>query len=316
MPITLLALLLCGATLAAAQSNSTSAWPNPFPKQLAAVRRRQGLTTSEFLYHHTFVHGQKSWNAPDTIDQPVAYVQGHVFDSAYGINTTKNEPHVSYFGHSDMTELYSRSQDAFATPPPNNYTATVIGPDGNAFSDFSASINMYGHETFQEVNATCLLSESSETYNAFYWVFANAPNANTSSFDNVTFAEPIMKSMLEAFSPGVIHNASIHTPVPGLDSRTYYGGYGNPTLNAVLKFWLCDDNQAVTAFRNAQLGLGSLNEEFGIDLDKSFVIFTRAVLMYDRSTDTPFDVGRATRAVFADRFRGNVAGPPLSQNAG
>jgi hypothetical protein len=32
--------------------------------------------------------------------------------------------------HSDMTKLYSHSEEAFATPPPNNDTATVIGPEG------------------------------------------------------------------------------------------------------------------------------------------------------------------------------------------
>jgi hypothetical protein len=29
-----------------------------------------------------------------------------------------------------MTKLYSHSEEAFATPPPNNDTATVIGPEG------------------------------------------------------------------------------------------------------------------------------------------------------------------------------------------
>ncbi|KAL3417211.1 hypothetical protein PVAG01_11211 [Phlyctema vagabunda] len=322
MFVTLSTLLLLGKGVSAIQDNINVdvnvSWPNSYPKQLAAVRRRPGLTTAEFLYHHTFVHAAKSWNAPDTIDQPLSYVQDHVYDSAYGINTTVTQSEISYFGHSDMTELYSRSEQAFNTTPTNNYTATVIGPDGVAFSDFSASISMYAHEKFQDVNSTCLTSSPTDTgtdtvtgiYNAFYWVFANASNANTSSFDNTTFAEPIMKTLLSSFPSGTISNASIHTPVPGLDSRPYYGGANNPSLNAVLKVWLCDDNAAVSAFRNAQLALIDQNDRLGINLDESFVLFTRAVLIYDRQSGDGFDRDRATRAVLADRFRGDVAGPP------
>jgi hypothetical protein len=310
MLLTLITTILLGHYLVAAQITTNVTWPNKFPKQLAAVRRRQGITTSEFLYHHTIVHGRKSWNAPDSVDQPLAYVQDHVFDSAYGVNTTANNPQASFFDHSDMTELYSRSQEAFGTLPPNNYTAMVIGPDGNAFSDYTASISMYGYEVFRNMSNNCLLSDSSEAYNAFYWVFADASDANNSSFDNTTFAAPIMDSLLASFPPGTAYNASTHTSVPGFDSRGYYGGYNNPTLNAVFKFWLCDDNNAVNSFRSAQASLIAQNDKLRINLDESFVIFTRAVLMYDRARNIPFDTERATQAIFADRVRGNIAGPP------
>ncbi|KAF2023928.1 hypothetical protein EK21DRAFT_94513 [Setomelanomma holmii] len=300
----LLTLLLSDQALAASADSLNVKWPNAFPKQINAVRRRQGLTTSEFLYHHTIVHGRKSWNAPDSVDQPLAYVQDHAFDSAYGINTTANNPEPSYFGHSDIAELYSRSQEAFFTPPPNNYTQTVIGPDGNAFSDFSAAVNMFAYESFQDVKTTC--NRPPETYNAFYFVYANATNANTPLFDNATFASSIITSMINDVPRSVIYNASMHTSVPGLDSRNYYGGFGNPTLSAVLKFWLCDDNKAVTAFRKVQNGLNSKSDRLKINLDQSFVMFTRPVLLYDRSTNTPFDTERATKALLADRFRGNI----------
>ncbi|KAF1355932.1 hypothetical protein EJ07DRAFT_157924 [Lizonia empirigonia] len=229
MLLTLSIAVLFGIAIAQDLKNVT--WPNSFPKQLAAVRRRQGLTTSEYLYHHTIVHGHKTWNAPDSVDQPLTYVQDHVFDSAYGINTTANDPEPSYFGHNDMTELYSRSEDAFATPPPNNYTATVIGPDGNSSSDFSAAISMYAHETFVAVASTCSAaakSAKSTTYNAFLWLFAADPLANTRSFDNTTFAAPIMSSLLASLAPGSIYNASMHIPVPDLDSRGTTAGTITP----------------------------------------------------------------------------------------
>jgi hypothetical protein len=310
MSLILLSLLLLGQSLITnATDNAT--WPNAYPKQLAVVRRRSGLTTAEYLYHHTLVHGAKSWNAPDTVDQPLAYIQDHVFDSAYGINTSANNPAPSYFGHTDMTELYSRSAQAFNTTPTNNYTAAVIGPDGNAFSDFSAAFSMYAFEEFEQVEDNCVLSGSSEVFNAFFWVFAEATDSATSTFDNATFAAPIMESFLAAFPPGTIYNASTHTSVPGLDSRPYYGGANNPSINAVLKFWLCDDDVSVSAFRRAQLRLGEQNGHLGINLQESFVLFTRGFLVYDRTTQTGFSRERGIAALLADQRRGDVAGPPV-----
>ncbi|KAG9571278.1 hypothetical protein KCU71_g411, partial [Aureobasidium melanogenum] len=306
---TVLLLSVFLSELASADVNVS--WPNAYPKQLAAVRRRPGLTTAEFLYHHTFVHGLKSWNAPDSVDQPLAYVQDHIFDSAYGINTSAPGTEPTYFGHNDMTELYSRSETAFSTPPPNNYTATVIGPDGVAFADFSAAVSMYAYEKFQTVHSTCEISSPDQHFNAFFWLFANSSDANTTSFDNTTFAQNAYDALAAQLPVGVIYNASIHTPVPGLDSRPYYGGYGNPPLNVVLKFWLCNDNQAVSGFRRAQKALIAENDRLGINLSDSFVFFTRPYLVYDRQTGTGFSQERAVTAVLADRFRGDVAGLPV-----
>jgi len=104
---------------------------------------------------------------------------------------------------------------------------------------------MYGFENFPTINASYHLPTQHETFNAFYWIFANASNANTSSFDNSTFVQPIVKTLLQSMPNGTYYNVSVHTPVPGLDSRGYYGGRNNLTLNAVVKSWLCHDNNAV-----------------------------------------------------------------------
>lgn len=209
-----------------------------------------------------------------------------------------------------MIELYSRSESAFATSTPNNYTATFIGPDENAFSDFSAAMSIYACETFKDVKITCRLSDRFETYNAFYWVIADASNANTSSFDNTTFAAHVMDNLLAGLPHGNIYNASIHALDPGLDSRGYYRGYNNPSLDAVLKFWLCDDSPSISAFRDVQAGLVMKNKDLGINFDASFVTFTHTVLIYDRSKGIPFDISRGSYAFLTDRFRGNAAQPP------
>ncbi|KAH0345871.1 hypothetical protein KCU83_g7552, partial [Aureobasidium melanogenum] len=238
------------------------------------------------------------------VDQPLAYVQDHIFDSAPGTEPT-------YFGHNDMAELYSRSETAFPTPPRNNYTATVIEPDGVAFADFSAAVSMYAYEKFQTVHSTCEISSPDQHFDAFFWFFANSSDANTTSFDNTTFAQNAYDALAAQLPVDVLYNSTIHTPVPGLNSRFYYGGYGNPPLNAVLKFWLCNDNQAVSGFRRAQKALIAENNRLKINLSDGFVLFTRSYLVYDRQTETGFSHERAVNAVLADQFRGDVAGPPV-----
>ncbi|KAJ9629358.1 hypothetical protein H2203_001731 [Taxawa tesnikishii (nom. ined.)] len=64
-----------------------------------------------------------------------------------GVNTSYTKA-PSYTGRDNLTESYSRFEDAFATPPPSNYIATVIGPAGNSFSDPSAAFSMYAYGNF------------------------------------------------------------------------------------------------------------------------------------------------------------------------
>lgn len=86
-----------------------------------------GIATAQHLNNVTWPNSllsRKSRSACYSIDQHLAYVQDHIFDSAYGINTAnKSEP--SYFGHNDMTQLYSRAENVFATSLPNNYTTST-----------------------------------------------------------------------------------------------------------------------------------------------------------------------------------------------
>lgn len=148
-------------------------WPNSFPKQLAA----------EYPYHHAIVHGHRAWNAPDSVNQPLAYVQDQNFDSGFGISVSSDASASNQLGHQDLSELYSRSK----TPPPNDYTAAVIGRDGNAFNGSNAAFSLYAYENLEQIQGACVAKLLSVT-NAFYWVVANATNSNTSTFDNSTFA--------------------------------------------------------------------------------------------------------------------------------
>lgn len=277
------------------QNNYTS-WPNGFPKQIATVRRRPGLTHKEYLHYHTTVHGAKAWNAPDDDAKPVAYIQDHAFDYAGGLNVS-GALNPSFVGKDDITELYSKSATSLDTP--STYVQTVIGPDGANFNDFPAAFSMIAHETFTSPSKPCSRACQSSGVRAFYWISANSSNNNDNSFNNATFAAPIMGFLLN-HTAGYICNASTHTAVPGYDSRPYYGGLGLPTVNTVLKFWLTDADAAVTAFRKAQGLLPAQKDGLGIEFGNSFVLFTKEVTIYDLKGSVPFNVARLEAALKAE----------------
>ncbi|EDU39447.1 predicted protein [Pyrenophora tritici-repentis Pt-1C-BFP] len=74
--------------------------------------------------------------------------------------------------------------------------------------------------------------------------------------------------------PVPIHRSLVH-------SRAHFGGYNNPSLNAILKFWLGDENRSIGVSRKAQAHLIAKTKDPGINPDASFVAFSRAVPIYD-----------------------------------
>ncbi|KAH8646997.1 hypothetical protein BGZ60DRAFT_424188 [Tricladium varicosporioides] len=287
-------------------------WPNPYAKQIAAVRRRSGLSHHEYLEYHTLIHGAKAWNAPNDNNKPLAYIQDHIFDSEFGINSS-NSVTPPYSGRDDITELYSKTESSFLSPPLSNYTEVVIGPDGINFNDLASAFSMFAIETFEAnitLNPSCVPT-TREPVTAFYWLMASHPTSNSSTFDNTTFAQPIMAAILSNLPPNTVYNASTHISIPDVDSRAYYGGYGLPTVNAILKFWLYDAKQAVIGFRNAQKEIEKL--ELGVDLEKSFVVFAREVIIWDLVANITFDIGRLEGSldnpVVGKAFKGECVSP-------
>ena len=62
-------------------------------------------------------------------------------------------------------------------------------------------------------------------------------------------------------------------PVPGEDSRGYFGGIDMPTISTVVKLWPRDDREAVIKVRAVQNALNSTS--LHLDISLSFIVFTR-----------------------------------------
>ncbi|KAH7109201.1 hypothetical protein EDB81DRAFT_929949 [Dactylonectria macrodidyma] len=244
---------------------SLAKFDQSYPKQLAAVRRRSGLTHKEFLYYHTLVHGLKSWNAPRDDAFAAAYSLNYAFDSAFGVNNSG--PNAAYVGRDDVAELWSSSPTTFTAQ--SNYTNAVIGPDGANFNDLAVAFSIFGIETFVRGSAST----------------------------------PIVKESAPVKGPlpsNVVYRASIHVPVPGVDIRPYFGGEGLPTISSVIKLWLHDGDAAVTKVRAAQkaLNYGGLH----LDENVPFMLFTRAVTIWDLDRNVPFNDHRLKASLKANTY--------------
>ncbi|TEA20925.1 ABC transporter atnG [Colletotrichum sidae] len=268
------------------------------PKQLAVVRRRSGLTHKEYLYYHTLVHGQKAWNAPRDDAFPLAYIQDHVFDGVFGANNSV--PNQVFVGRDDVVELYSSAAGTFTSPPPTNYTQTVIGPDGGSFNDFPTAMSIMAYETFlSDLPAGPAQGPKRDDKTgplvAFLWAVATKDATS-----NETFANDLASALVKPLPPGVVYNASVHVPVPGADTRPYFGGFGMPTINAVIKLWLNEGGDSISALRSAQTGLD--NAKLHLDENQSFMLFSREVVIWDMRSGIDFEPDRLTATLKAGTY--------------
>ncbi|KAK1965004.1 hypothetical protein LY78DRAFT_693720 [Colletotrichum sublineola] len=285
-----------GLLLGLVASQVIPAQAQSFPKQLAVVRRRSGLTHKEFLYYQALVHGQKSWNAPRDDSFPEAYIQNHVFDGVFGANNSV--ANQVYVGRDDIAELYSSSPTSF-TGPASNYTQTVIGPDGANFNDLPVAMSMLAIETFL-TNITAgppkpPAKPGNEPPVAFFWAMATK-NATS----NETFARNLADALIKPLPDGTIYNASIHVPIPGADLRPYYGGESMPIVNTVIKLWLNDSGSSITQLRASQTKLD--NAALNLDENLSYMLFSKEVTIWDTRAGIDFDIPRLEAVLQAETY--------------
>ncbi|KAH6880673.1 hypothetical protein B0T10DRAFT_581217 [Thelonectria olida] len=257
------------------------------PKQIVVVRRRSGLTHQEYVNYHAIVHGLKSWNGPRDNSFPAAYIQDHTFDSAFGVNNSV--PNQVYVGRDDVTELYGNSSTSFTSPPATNYTAQVTGPDGYNFNDLATAFSMLAYE--KPVLGTVERSETASGSNgpgpvvAFFWAVAKPQIVS-----NDTFGTELANQIVKLIPKNTLYRATVHVPVPGYDTRPYFGGDNMPTTNAVVKLWLRRKSDAVELVRSAQLQLDS--DALSLDQDRSFVVFCNEVVLWDLNKRIEFNKER------------------------
>ncbi|KAK2731426.1 hypothetical protein CKAH01_19065, partial [Colletotrichum kahawae] len=172
-------------------------------------------------------------------------------------------------------QLYLPSADSFTSPPPTNYTETVIGPDGVNFNDMPTAMSMLATETFLTgLPAGAKPADNKPPLVAWFWAIATKEATS-----NETFANTLADTLVKAIPAGTVYNASVHVPVPGGNLRPYFGGQTMPTINAVIKLWLGESDFSIPAVRTAQTQLD--NAKLQLDENQSFMLFSREVVIWD-----------------------------------
>lgn len=101
-------------------------------KILAAVRRKPGMTHAEFLKYIEHQHGKIAQAKPLGVKR---YVQNHVIDSAFGVDSD-----ISYtqtFHRDSITELFFDNMSDLIQTFSDPYTQQTTGPDAKNFADLS-----------------------------------------------------------------------------------------------------------------------------------------------------------------------------------
>ena len=114
-------------------------------KLVAAVRRRPGMTRTEYSEYIEKVHGGTATGKKLTLRK---YVRNHVLDGAYG--ALRDAGYQVTLPRDSVTELYfddlASMGETFADPR----TREVVGPDAVNFSDQSAALSLLVEESEAE----------------------------------------------------------------------------------------------------------------------------------------------------------------------
>ncbi|KAG9571420.1 hypothetical protein KCU71_g224, partial [Aureobasidium melanogenum] len=250
----------------------------PILKQIAAIRRKAGLTRQEFFDHHFQIHGTLS----DGGDQkPAKYVQTHVFDSAFSapLGGLPNSNH-SWFSRDDVAELYFRSPNHIKAVFGSEYVRTTIGPDGRNFNDFETAINLMAIER-REILTGSDVVERVEDYSptvAMWFLASTSGNADGHTIDD-TFTPVLIENLEDQLSDHALELIVSTGIKTDFDLRKYFGGQNMPVYSMVYKV-LLKSPSSVSAFRKMQIKLSNdLPAE--VDASSSFVLFGQEGLVLD-----------------------------------
>jgi hypothetical protein len=118
-------------------------------KVIATVRRRPGMTATEYRRYLEDVHGGLVRANPLGVAR---YVQNHVFDSAFG--STDATEYVGVFHRDSVVELFFESADELTRTFSHEYTRNVIGPDGARFAEAATTISFACREKVLRAEAS------------------------------------------------------------------------------------------------------------------------------------------------------------------
>lgn len=216
---------------------------------MSAIRRRPGMTRSEFFDYLVRVHGELAKRNPLNL---AGYRQNHVLDLLAGVS---GEASYSVAPDRDnVTELEFANLAALFATMGHAYTREVLGPDGANFSDLPT--------------ATALVVNSREVSVAGQAIGPARVLAFLASREGLSlgsFADRLDGAIAEANTSRLCSLTVHHRMVEGDQLVGYFGGEDAPSYQAALTMTFPESDAALTHAREL---IGALGD--AVDAARSF----------------------------------------------
>lgn len=241
-------------------------------KLVAAVRRRPGMTRTEYTEYIEKVHGGIALADKLTVRK---YVQNHVLDGAYG-----ELGDVGYrvtLPRDSVTELYFDDLESMGRTFADPYTRDVVGPDAVNFSDQPAALSLLVEESEAEAPRP-----ADGTVKILH--FLKAADGITPDVFHKGLRRAYEEVLADTSGPArYVRGHEWNTALPGDGMAAYFGGASEqPAYDAYSALWF-DEVHALAGFRAWQQALAGHAERHGALLQPSlsFFLLTREVVIFD-----------------------------------
>jgi hypothetical protein len=245
-------------------------------KLVAAVRRRPGMTHTEYADYIEKVHGGIALANKLTVRK---YVQNHVLDGAYG--AIGDVGYQVALPRDSVTELYFDDLESVGRTFADPYARDVVGPDAVNFSDQASALSLLVEES--EAEAPRPADGTVKILHFLKVADGTAPEASQNglrrAYDEV-LADP-------SGPAPYLRGHEWNTALPGDGMAAYFGGTSKqPAYDAYSALWF-DEADALTGFRTWQQALVGNAEKQGASLQPSlsFFLLTREVVIFDDLDD-------------------------------
>lgn len=231
-------------------------------KIVAAVRRKPGMTHSEFLDYIVNVHGKLATDNPLKLSR---YVQNHAFDGAYGSGDRPD--HVGVFHRDSVTELYFESPQAMAETFAAEYNQTVIAPDGKNFAELPTN------QTALTVETALIAPRTGGVKIMMFLVCAAGISASDAQEGWQTVHDQAVKAVPQ-FASAI--SGLVKSETQGADGdgamAAHFGGGEQPPLALIVSIWMPKSELAgFRAYERRVLNSGLFHGDY------SYFLFTREV---------------------------------------
>jgi len=233
-------------------------------KVVAAARRRPGMTHEEYIRYVQHVHGALARARPLGLAR---YVQNHVFDSAFGSDASNT--HTGVFHRDSVTELYFPTPADLQRTFADEYTRTVIGPDGQNFAELATTLTLVTEET-------SVVNQTGGDIKIMHFLFASEVSSGhepaarwLEAHQKALVAVPDFAGTLKGLTRSDVRDAG---PEAGRLVAHFGAAQGHCVL--MISYWVSQGGRA--SFRDYERSLMSCS---GLDPRSSFFLFASEVVI-------------------------------------